>query len=581
MNTKKLLALLLAALMVVAMAACNGGGNNSSTPAAPDGSSAPEGSDAPDATPTVANEFTVQIGPNPETLDPALNSAVDGGNMLITLFETLLIIDENLEVQPGQAESYTVSEDGLTWTFTMRDGLKWSDGSDLTAKDFEYSFKRLADVNLAAPYGETVIGMVDGYTAAVGNPDKDGNPTTEPDPELLNVKASDDGKTLTVVLSYPCSYFDKLVAFGTMSPVQKATVEANGDAWAVDPATYVCNGPYVISEWVPGERIVCKKNPNYNGGWDSSKIVSETINFLLLEDSSASFAAYNSGTAQLIKDVPTEEIPSLTKAEDGGDFYVDTILGTYYLSMNDAIEPFNDVNVRKALNLAIDRDYIANVIMQGTYSPAYNFVGPGVTDASGMFFDNSVAANGGKTYISKNYEENKKLAQEALAAAGYPGGEGFPTITYSTNDAGYHVAVAEYLQSCYKEVLGITMNIDRVEWSSFTPLRRAGDYQMSRNGWVMDYNDASNIIELLYSTNGNNDGKYKSATFDAAIDASRVADQDEHFKALHEAEKIMHEDFACIPVAYYNDFWLQSPSLKGTWHSPYGYWYLQYGYVEE
>lgn len=580
MNTKKLLALLLAALMVVAMAACNGGGNNSSTPAAPDGSSAPEGSDAPDATPTVANEFTVQIGPNPETLDPALNSAVDGGNMLITLFETLLIIDENLEVQPGQAESYTVSDDGLTWTFTMRDGLKWSDGSDLTAKDFEYSFKRLADVNLAAPYGETVIGMVDGYTAAVGNPNKDGNMTTEPDVELLNVKASDDGKTLTVVLSYPCSYFDKLVAFGTMSPVQQATVEANGDAWAVDPATYICNGPYMISEWVPGERIVCKKNPNYNGGWDSSKIVSETINFLLLEDSSASFAAYNSGTAQLIKDVPTEEIPSLTKAEDGGDFYVDTILGTYYLSMNDAIEPFNDVNVRKALNLAIDRDYIANVIMQGTYSPAYNFVGPGVTDASGMFFDNSVAANGGKTYISEDYEENKKLAQEALAAAGYPGGEGFPTITYSTNDAGYHVAVAEYLQSCYKEVLGITMNIDRVEWSSFTPMRRAGDYQMSRNGWVMDYNDASNIIELLYSTNGNNDGKYKSATFDAAIDASRVADQDEHFKALHEAEKIMHEDFACIPVAYYNDFWLQSPSLKGTWHSPYGYWYLQYGYVE-
>ncbi len=581
MNTKKLLALLLAALMVVAMAACNGGGNNSSTPAAPDGSSAPEGSDAPDATPTVANEFTVQIGPNPETLDPALNSAVDGGNMLITLFETLLIIDENLEVQPGQAESYTVSEDGLTWTFTMRDGLKWSDGSDLTAKDFEYSFKRLADVNLAAPYGETVIGMVDGYTAAIGNPDKDGNMTTEPDVELLNVKASDDGKTLTVVLSYPCSYFDKLVAFGTMSPVQQATVEANGDAWAVDPATYVCNGPYMISEWVPGERIVCKKNPNYNGGWDSSKIVSETINFLLLEDSSASFAAYNSGTAQLIKDVPTEEIPSLTKAEDGGDFYIDTILGTYYVSMNDAIAPFNDVNVRKALNLAIDRDYIANVIMQGTYSPAYNFVGPGVTDASGMFFDNSLAANGGKTYISEDYEENKKLAQEALAAAGYPGGEGFPTITYSTNDTGYHVAVAEYLQSCYKEVLGITMNIDRVGWASFTPLRRAGDYQMSRNGWVMDYNDASNIIELLYSTNGNNDGKYKSATFDAAIDASRVADQDEHFKALHEAEKIMHEDFACIPVAYYNDFWLQSPSLKGTWHSPYGYWYLQYGYVEE
>ncbi|MCI9508770.1 MAG: peptide ABC transporter substrate-binding protein [Angelakisella sp.] len=585
MKLKRLIALALAALMVLALAACGGNnGGNANSPAPDNGSSTPaEGGDTAEPTGTIADEFSVQIGPNPETLDPALNSAVDGGNMLVTLFETLLIIDENLEVQPGQAESYTVSDDGLVWTFTMRDGLKWSDGSDLNAKDFEYSFKRLADVELAAPYGSTVLNMVDGYQAAIGNPDEEGNMTTEPDPELLNVKASDDGKTLTVTLAYPCSYFDKIVAFGTMSPVQKAIVEANGDAWATKPETYICNGPYMIAEWTPGERIVCKKNPNYVGGWDSSRIVTDTINFLLLEDSSAAFAAYNSGEAVMIKDVPTEEIPSLTKVEDGGDFYVDTILGTYYLSMNDAVAPFNDVNVRKALNLAIDREYVANVIMQGTYSPAYNFVGPGIDDAGapGAFYDNTKAANGGKPFISEDYEENKKLAQEALAAAGYPGGEGFPTITYSTNEAGYHVAVAEYLQSAYKEVLGITMNIDKVEWASFTPLRRAGDYQMSRNGWVMDYNDASNIIELLETGNGNNDGKYSNPAFDAAIAASRVADQGEHFKALHEAEKIMMEDYGCIPVAYYNDFWLQSPSLKGSWHSPYGYWFFQYAYVEE
>ncbi len=310
-----------------------------------------------------SDAITVQIGPNPETLDPALNSAVDGGNMLVTLFETLLIIDENNKVQPGQAEKYEVSDDGLTWTFTMRDGLKWSDGTALDAKDFEYTFKRIADTSLAAPYAETVVGMIDGYKDAVGNPDDEGNTTTTPDPEKLNVKASDDGKTLTVKLAYPCSYFDKIVAFGTMSPVQKATVEKNGDAWATKPDTYVCNGPYMIKEWTPSERIVCQKNPNYKGGWDSEKIVTKTLNFLLLEDSSASYAAYNSGEAQMIKDVPTEEIPSLKKAEDGGDFYVDTILGTYYLSMNLNKAPFNDKNVRKALSLAIDRDYVANTVM--------------------------------------------------------------------------------------------------------------------------------------------------------------------------------------------------------------------------
>ncbi len=517
-----------------------------------------------------ADGITVQIGPNPETLDPALNSAVDGGNMLITLFETLLIIDQDNKVQPGQAEKYEVSPDGLTWTFTMRDGLKWSDGTDLNAKDFEYTFKRIADTNVAAPYAETVIGMIEGYKDAIDSKN----------PEKLNVKASDDGKTLTIKLAYPCSYFDKIVAFGTMSPVQKATVEKNGDSWATKPETYVCNGPYTITEWTPSEKIVCKKNENYKGGWDSSKIVNDKLTFLLLEDSSASYTAYTGGTAQLIKDVPTEEIPTLKK-DKKDEFNVDPILGTYYLSMNLNKAPFNNKNVRKALSLAIDRDYVANTVMQGTYTPAYNYVGTGVDDVdTGKFLENSKAANGGKTYISEDYKANLEEAKKALAEAGYPEGKGFPTITYSTNDAGYHKAVAEYLQQVYKD-LGITMNIDIVDWSSFTPKRRAGEYEMARNGWVMDYNDASNMIELFTSTNGNNDGKYNNPAFDKAMNDSKVADKTAHFAALHEAEKIVSEDYGFIPVAYYNDFWLQSTSLKGTWHSPYGYWYLQYAYLAD
>lgn len=517
-----------------------------------------------------ADGITVQIGPNPETLDPALNSAVDGGNMLITLFETLLIIDQDNKVQPGQAEKYEVSPDGLTWTFTMRDGLKWSDGTDLNAKDFEYTFKRIADTNVAAPYAETVIGMIEGYKEAIDSKN----------PEKLNVKASDDGKTLTIKLAYPCSYFDKIVAFGTMSPVQKATVEKNGDSWATKPETYVCNGPYTITEWTPSEKIVCKKNENYKGGWDSSKIVNDKLTFLLLEDSSASYTAYTGGTAQLIKDVPTEEIPTLKK-DKKDEFNVDPILGTYYLSMNLNKAPFNNKNVRKALSLAIDRDYVANTVMQGTYTPAYNYVGTGVDDVeTGKFLENSKAANGGKTYISEDYKANLEEAKKALAEAGYPEGKGFPTITYSTNDAGYHKAVAEYLQQVYKD-LGITMNIDIVDWSSFTPKRRAGEYEMARNGWIMDYNDASNMIELFVSSNGNNDGKYNNPAFDKAMNDSKVADKTAHFAALHEAEKIVSEDYGFIPVAYYNDFWLQSTSLKGTWHSPYGYWYLQYAYLAD
>ena len=575
MKMKNIAAVAMAGCMAASLAACGGSASSAASTETSTAAST-EAATGEESTGT-ASGFTVQLGSNPETLDPALNNAIDGANTLITVFEPLLLIDENNEVIPGQAESYTVSDDGLVWTFTMRDGLKWSDGSDLTAKDFEYSFKRLAAPDTAAPYAETVVGMIDGYADATGNPDAGGNMTTEPDFDALNVVASEDGKTLTVTLSYPCAYFDKLAAFAAMSPVQQATVEANGDAWCTEPDTYICNGPYYISDWVPSERLVLTKNPNYVGGWESSKIVADTITLLLLEDSSASYAAYNSGEAQLVKDVPTDEIPSLTKAEDGGDFYVDTILGTYYLSLNDQKEPFNDVNVRKALSLAIDRDYVANTIMQGTYTPAYNIVGPGIVDENGMFYDN---ANGGKTYISEDYEANLEAAKQALADAGYPNGEGFPVIEYSTNDAGYHTPVAEYLQQAWGE-LGITVNINKVEWASFTPLRRAGDYDASRNGWVMDYNDPSNMLELFTTGNGNNDGKYSSADFDAAIEASKVADKSVHFQKLHEAEDILMNDYACIPVAYYNDFWLQSPSLKGTWHSPYGYWYLQYGYVEE
>lgn len=508
--------------------------------------------------------FTVQYGSNPETLDPALNSAVDGANTIITIFEPLLLINENNEVVGGQAESWEASEDGLTWTFTMRDGLKWSDGTDLNAKDFEYSFKRMANPDTAAPYAETCLGMIDGFDAAQAG-----------DADALNVKASDDGKTLTIVLSYPCSYFDKMAAFATMSPVQQATVEANGDSWCTSADTFVSNGPYMITEWTPSERIVLTKNPNYVGGWDSSKIVSDTITLLLLEDSSASFAAYNSGEAVLIKDVPTDEIPSLTKAEDGGDFYVDTILGTYYVSLNLQHDAFKDAKVRKALSLAIDRDYVANTIMQGTYSTADSIVGPGIVDENGYFHD-----NGNAPYISADYEANMAEAKKLLEEAGYPNGEGYPTIEYSTNDSGYHVPLAEYLQQTWGD-LGITLTISKMEWSAFTAARRAGEYDVARNGWVMDYNDPSNMLDLFCTSNGNNDGKYSNPEFDAAIDASRVADSAEHFAQLHKAEDILMEDMGCLPIAYYNEYWLQSSSLKGTWHSPYGYWYLQYGYIEE
>lgn len=569
---KKIISLLLVAAMAVSMAACGGksdGGSKDagSTPAGTEAGSDAAGSDAAGsdaATPAATGEkvLSVQIGPDPETIDPALNSAVDGGNMLLHSFECLLVVGEDGTLQPGQAESYEVSEDGLTWTFHLREGLKWSDGTALTANDFVYSWKRVCDPEVAAPYAETVLGMVEGYDEAIaGNLD------------ALAVEAVDD-TTLVVHLSSACSYFGSLAAFATLSPVQQATVEANGDAWAIAAETYVSNGPFYVTDWVPGSHITMSKNPNY---WNADAIKLDAIKFNLIEDANASYSAYQTGEVLMAKDVPTEEIPSL---EGNPEFHVEPIIGTYYVSLNLKNKAFEDARVRQALSLAIDREYVAGTLMQGTYTAAGNFMGPGWVDTDGSeFMDN---ANGGQPYIdNSDYEGNLEKAKALMAEAGYPDGEGFPAITYTTNDSGYHKVVAEYLQQAWKE-LGIDLEVKVVEWASFTPMRRSGDYDVARNGWVGDYSDPSNMIELFYSTNGNNDGKFNNAEFDAAIDLSRTTlDTAERSAALHQAEDILMEEAGCIPIAYYNDFWVQSEKITGSWHSAYGYWHFMYADITE
>lgn len=562
---KRVIALLLAVTMVFGLTACGGSGAAEGSGAAGTTEST-ESTETTESTEAASTEggkiLSVQVGPDPETIDPALNSAVDGGNMLLHAFECLLSVDQDGKLAPGQAESWETSEDGLTWTFHLREGLKWSDGSDLTANDFVYSWKRVCDPMVAAPYAETVLSMVEGFEDAAG-----GNL------DALQVAAPDD-LTFVVTLNAPCSYFGSLAAFATLSPVQQATVEANGDAWATSAETYISNGPFYISEWVPGSHILMSKNPYY---WNADAIKLDGIKWNLIEDANASYSAYQTGEVLMIKDVPTEEIPSL---RDNPEFHVDPIIGTYYLSLNLDREPFNDANVRKALSLAIDREYVAGTLMQGTYTAASNFMGPGWVDTDGsQFMDN---ANGGQPYIdTANFEANLEEAKQLLADAGYPDGEGLPSITYSTNDAGYHKVVAEYLQQAWAEI-GVDLQVEIVEWASFTPMRRNGDYDSSRNGWVGDYSDPSNMLDLFYSTNGNNDGNFNNAEYDAAMDISRTTlDAAERSEALHKAEDILMEEAGCIPVAYYNDFWLQSEKITGSWHSPYGYWYFMYADIAE
>ncbi len=528
-----------------------------------------------DTTQTAAGKkiLTIQLGPDVESIDPALNSAVDGANYILFAFDNLLKMDKDGKVVPGLAEKYEISDDQLTWTFHLRDGLKWSDGSALTADDFVYSWQRLVDPNVAAPYAQTVLGMVEGYDDAIGRPDADGNTTVDPDPTKLKVEAPDE-KTLIVHMAKPTPYFDKLAAFVSLSPVKKDVVEANPDGWSIDPKTYISTGPFKLTGWEPGSYLMFEKNENY---WDADSIKLDGIKCLLMQDQNATFSAYESGDALMIKDVPTQEITTL---KERSDFHIDPILGTYYLDLNTTLDEFKDPKVREAISLALDRKYISETITSGTYTPASGFVSEGVTDWNGTAWQDNITDK--SAYINiDDHAGNLAKAKELLKEAGYENGVGLPEMVYSTNDASYHKKIAEYLQQAWGE-LGLKVQVNIVEWKSFTPQRRSGNYQIARDGWVMDYNDPSNILELALTGNGNNNAKYSNPEFDALMSkAATEKDPQTRFGYLHQAEDFIMKDTAMVPLLYYNDFYLQSDKITGSWHSPDGFWHFEYADIAE
>ena len=517
--------------------------------------------------------LTIELGPEVESIDPALNTTNDGANYLTYLFDNLLRVDKDGKIAPSLAEKYESSADALTWTFYLRDGLKWSDGSDLTANDFVYSWQRMIDPEVAAPYAEITLGMVEGYEEAIGLPDADGNPTIDPDITKLRVEATDD-KTLVVHMATPTPYFDKLATFAALSPVKKDVVEANPDRWTLDPKTYISTGPFKLTEWKSGSYLMLEKNENY---WNKDAVKLDGIKCLLMQDQNAAFSAYESGDALMIKDIPTQEITTLQKRSD---YHLDPQLGTYFIDLNNNLEEFKDARVRQAISLALDRKYISETITAGTYTPASGFVSSGVTDWDGSPWADNITDP--SVYINiEDHAGNLAKAKELLAEAGHPNGEGLPTFTYSINDASYHKKIAEYLQQAWKE-LGINVEVNVVEWKSFTPQRRSGNYQIARDGWVMDYNDPSNILQLTQTGNGNNSSKYSNPEYDALLEkAAAEIDPQTRYGYFHQAEEMLMRDMGVTPLLYYNEMYLQSDKVKDSYHTADGIWHFEYADIAE
>lgn len=450
----------------------------------------------------------IYMASEPDKLDPALNSTMDGGCLAANSFTGLCSYNDKGEVELALADKYEVSEDGLTYTFTMKDGLKWSDGSELTAKDFEYSWKRAADPKTAADYSYMYNGIAT---------NEDGS---------LNVKASEDGKTFVVNLKAPCAYFLDLCTFPTFYPVPQASVEAE-EGWETNPglwaqeAGFVSNGAFVLKEWKHNESMVYEKNPNY---YRADEVKVERLEFMLSDDDAAPYAAYQAGDLDFIDSIPTDETAAVL---DSPEFHIVDQLGTYYMCFNvnsplfEGKTPEQANAMRRAFSIIIDREYIAENIGQTGQVVANTFVPAIMLDGNGGEFR---ANDDAYTYPNEEavgyfdpsydaYEANCEEARKLLESAGYKfGDDGMLsdetplTVTYVTNEGGGNVQIAEALQQDFA-ALGIDMVIDTKEWSVFLNERKAGNFDLARNGWVADFNDPINMLEMWTTESGNNDAQ--------------------------------------------------------------------------
>ncbi len=583
MNMKKTLALLLAVIMLVGiMAACS--------PKAPVESEKPAESTAPEA---AGLELSVCLASEPMTIDPTLNSAVDGAIMVQHFFEGLMKWADdgsgNAKLVPGQAESYdkVTNEDGtVTYTFKLRDGIKWSDGEPVTAGDFVYSWRRAVDPATAADYSNMFAPIVGAEAIYAGVPSGEFETVVDEEtgteskvekrnhaaPDTLGVEAKDD-KTLVVNLINDTPYFLELCAFATYLPIRSSSIEAAGDQWTFDTATYIGNGPYKMSEWVHNSFIKAVKSETY---YDYAKLGPDSITFQLMDDTNAMYTAFKGGTLQFIEEAPIDEIPTLLA---DGSLTVVPYIGTYYVCFQTQKAPFNDPKVREAFSLAIDRNYIVENVTQTGQVPASGYVPSGINDAKGVEGDDFRTV-GGDYYSVKaeDYEANCEKARALLAEAGYPEGKGFPVTEYLYNTNENHKAIGEALQNMWKTQLGVDVTLNNQEWAVFLSTRKEGNYGIARNGWIADYNDPMSFLDMWLTGGGNNDAQYTRPEYDAAIKKAYAAtDPAERMKYMHEAEDmIIGEDNALAPIYFYTQKYMLDPSIKGMYYTPLGYFFFAY-----
>ena len=529
----------------------------------------------------VAQEVTYNLGTEPATIDPALSQGIPEANILLQVFDGLTRIDAKNMPQPAIAKSWTISKDRKTYLFTLRDAY-WTNGTPVTAYDFEYAWKRALTPELAAAYAYQLYYIYGGqafntsiksgtkyYVQAVdakGNPltKKEGgkdvpvpNMAKEIDPSKnVGVRAL-NAKTLKVYLESPTVYFLNLTAFPTLMPVCKAVVSTN-DKWASDPTNFVTNGPFKLTQWSHNDKMVFVKNPTY---WDKNNVKLTKITYLMVEDESTALSMYESGQLDAAAAVPLSELPKLVAS---GDAKIFPYLGTYYCMVNVTKKPFNDVRVRKALNLAINRTAITQSITKGGQIPALAWVPYGIADA----LPGSDFRTVGGTFFK---DDDIATAKALLAQAGYPNGKGFPAFTFLYNISEANKTIAEAIQGMWKKNLGITCTLRSEELGVYRADRSALNYDVGRANWIGDYMDPNTFLDMWVTGSGTNITGWSNKSFDALIAKAKVTvDPKARMATLHAAEKILMTDMPILPIYYYTNPVLLSKHIKNFYESTLG-----------
>jgi len=482
--------------------------------------------DADGTEPVEEMVLTFNVGTEPETMDVHLSTGVPEATIMLQIYEGLTRLNKDSIPELALAESVDVSDDGLVYTFNLRDGLVYSNGDPLTAEDFVFSWKRALNPELAADYAYMLyyIKGAEAYNTGEGSA------------EDVMVEALDE-KTLKVTLEAPTPFFMSLVAFKTYYPLHRPTVEADSEGWHLSVDTIVGNGPFKMVSWAQGQ-MEFVPNENY---WDKDAIVLDRLVFTMVENESTELTMFETGEIDFTHTVPGQEIPRL---ETTGELEILPYLGTYYYIFQIEKPPLDDINVRKALTMAIDREALVTNVTQGGQLPAFAYVPPGIPEVDGSDF----RANGGD-YITYDPE----MAQQLLAEAGYPGGEGFPSVEILYNTSEMHKLVAEAIQEMWKQNLGIeNVTLTNQEWGVYLNTRDEGDFMIARAGWIGDYLDPFTFLDMWVTDGGNNNSRFSNAEYDQLITEVRLVDDEvQRMEMMHQLEDILMAEMPVCPIYYY------------------------------